>query len=192
MDSIRIVVKYIGSAANVASGILMATQSRNADKIISKGNKLITSSYLSRLIGKATVQSEKDKILNERTSIFDNYIANATTYGANDAAAMAHASAVKDGNKNKLKILMVRMLLSVIMLIMSGSVNAAMLTIVVAVIAGYYKKFEIGSDIITLISPSMLSSKILAIASLLLEYYNIRDKIIKYGRSVLEIIMLLF
>lgn len=184
-------LRLIGSAANLLTQSGMMVLPNNADKVIKKANKLISSNYISKTLTKGATESDKEKVMKDRNATYDNYVVNTNYYSAFDAAAVAHAQAVKEADKSKTRILLLHATVVIIMCVMSASYFAAALILSITFVSIYYKKQEIGSHVISIIGHSNFSTKILSVLSLILEYYNIKDKLYGTAKIIVEAILMM-
>lgn len=179
------------TCVQVIAKFAMAFVDPNANKDIKKANKIIARNYINRAIAKPTVGSDKESILNRITPLMENYIVMTTNYTANDAMANAHAMAVSESRKQKVKILLTSIAVLTISSIYTISVIRVMMMIVLTMTCIYYKRYELAVSINSIIISTTWSSKIISLIEIILEYYNMRTKLIEYCKLILSVVSVL-
>lgn len=185
------VINPFNSATIAISKVLMATVKRNANDDISKGNKLIASNYISRALAKPTSGTNKENILNKITKEVESYIVMATSYTATDAMANTHAAVNSRSRKEKTVILIFMTLAIIISSVIIGSTGRAMMILIMTAIGIYTKRYEMAVSAISIIAPTTLSTKIIGVIELILEYYNLKHKVLDYTKAIISSLAIL-
>lgn len=185
------VITIFNSITGIVSKVMMAFTETNANKEIKKGNKLIASNYVNKTLGKANIGSNKESILDRMTETLEAYLVMATSYTSTDAMANAHAIAISNTRKQKMKIIVTHAMVNSITATITGNLVRAIAIMIVTLVGMYFRRYNLVISLVMLLNKTTYSTKLLSMIEMVLEYYNLDTKFIDYTKAVLSVLSMI-
>lgn len=169
----------------LGSYFLSRTNKENADKEITKANKMMANWHKSRMEQKPTSTRDKTTLLNRMSDAYASYIVGSMNYNVQDATLTADLKAARECIKIRTKLMLMNISVVSVCTIINGSYNRLPLYLTSAIIA-YANNWQTSQIILTgILSPTNIINKTILAILLSLEHYpgideSFKKKIVPY------------